>query len=101
MYKTVQHPSGRLRRAFYESLAKVFNRIEQQERGKAVDFDTSTLKSILFGPEEIEMIRLARADSIVAVGKGSTILMSRMSGEIRRLREEEKSGVVRSRLPDA
>lgn len=92
------HPAS-LRRAYFGSLAKLFDRIRLQGKGEEVDFDLQSLKTTLFGSDvEIEAIRLLRADAIVSIGRSSPKLLGKMKDEISALQTGEKSSNVRDRL---
>ena len=91
-----QPPS--VRRAIFENLAKIFDRIQQQGKGGDVDFDAVNLKSILLGVDEIESLRLLKANAILAIRKSSPKLFSNISVEIDRLKVDETSSAVRDRL---
>lgn len=88
-----------VRRAYFGSIAKLFDRIKLDAKGEAVDFDAANLKTILFGSDvEIEAIRLLRADAIVSIGKSSPSLMSKIKDDISILQAGENSSNVRDRL---
>ena len=99
---SMQYPSASVRRAFYGSLGKVFDRIGQEGKGGSVELDLTNLKTTLFGADvEIEALRLLRADAILAICKSSPTMFSKMKNEMRKLEAEEKSWVVRDRLGQA
>lgn len=95
----VKLPSARIRKASYESLGRAFRRFGQHDAGASIEFDISVLKTFLFNSEEIEALRLARADAIVAVNQCSPQLAAKMGAEIRELKQSERSPAVRDRLP--
>jgi len=92
------HPAS-VRRAYYGSLLKVFERIRLRNKGQGIDFDLTGLRTTLFGSDvEIEALRLLRADAILSIGKTSPSLTSRMQDDISALLADEKSSNVRDRL---
>lgn len=95
---SMQSPAASVRRTFYESLTKVFGRIRKEGKGDSVDFDLTDLKSVLFGSDEVEALRLTRAEAIKSIRTSSSSLMSKLSAEIFALTDKEKSAVVRDQL---
>ena len=94
----MQKQSSSVRRAFYGSLTKTFDRIRQQGKGDGIDLDANTLKIALFSPDvEVEAVRLLRADAVGAICKSSPKLASRIKGGVVALKDEEKSATVRDR----
>jgi proteasome component ECM29 len=92
------HPAS-VRRAYYGSLLKVFERIRLGNKGQDIDFDLTGLRTTLFGSDvEIEALRLLRADAILSIGKSSPRLTSKMQDDISALLADEKSSNVRDRL---
>ena len=94
------HPTN-ARRAYYISLAKVFDRIREKGRGESIDFHEVDLKSLLFRSEDIEALRLVRADALVAICNTSPALKAKLSTDISALRADEKALTVRNRLDAA
>jgi proteasome component ECM29 len=92
------HPAS-VRRAYYGSLAKVFDRIRLAGKGQSIDFDLKDLKTTMFASDvEIEALRLVRADAIVSIGKASPSVGLKMKEDILALQASEKSANVRDRL---
>ena len=92
------HPAS-VRRVYYGSLLKVFDRIRLRNKGQDIDFDLTSLKTTLFGSDvEIEALRLLRADALLSIGKSSPNLTLKMQDEISALLADEKSSNVRDRL---
>lgn len=61
----------------YGSVAKVFDRVRDSQKGDSLAFDSTYLKDILSGGDEpVEALRSARADAIRAVSETSPSLMS-------------------------
>jgi proteasome component ECM29 len=92
------HPAS-VRRAYYGSLVKLFDRIRLVGKGNSVDFDLKDLKTTIFASDvEIEALRLFRADAIVSIGKASPSVGLKMKDDILALKTSEKSANVRDRL---
>ena len=92
------HPAS-VRRAYYGSVAKVFDRIRLAGKGQEFDFDLRDLKTTLFAADvEIEALRLLRAEAVVSIGKASPSVASKMKDDILALKNSEKSSNVRDRL---
>ncbi|KAK5173412.1 proteasome component M29 [Saxophila tyrrhenica] len=91
-----------VRRALFDSVAKVFGRIREAGKGADIDMDVTSLKTILFGPNvDIEALRLLRADALLAIRKAAPGVIAKMRGEVEEIREKEVSGAVRERLGKA
>lgn len=98
---SMSYHAASVRRAYYGSLAKAFDRIRENGKGEGIDFDLKNLKMTMFGSDvEIEAIRLLRADAIISIKKSSAALASKMSDEVRELQASEKSSTVRDRLAE-
>ena len=92
------HPAS-VRRIYYGSLVKVFDRIRLAGKGQSVDFDLKHLKTTMFASDvEIEALRLLRADAIVSIGNASPSVGLKMKDDILALKNSEKSANVRDRL---
>ena len=98
---TMQSYPTNARRAFYIGLAKAFDRIREKRRGESIDLNEVDLKSLLFRSEDIEALRLVRADALVAICKTSPALKAKLSTDISALRADEKALTVRNRLDTA
>ena len=99
---SMQYQPATVLRVFYRSLVNVFDRIRQCGKGDGIDFNSTTLKSLLFGPDlGVEALRLVRADAIVAIRKASPALALKMKEDVGALEILEKSSVVRDRLAQA
>ena len=98
MVATMQSYPTNVRRALYSSLAKAFDRVREKGRGESIDFDEVDLKSLLFRSEDIEALRLVRADALVAICKTSPALRAKLSTAIAALRADEKAPTVKHRL---
>ena len=95
----MSYQAASVRRAYFRSIAKVFDRVKLAGKGGEVDFDMKSLKTILFGSDvEIEALRLHRADAIVSIGKASPSLKLKMGDDISTLQASEMSSNVRDRL---
>lgn len=78
---SLQTPPLSIRKATYESLTKVFDRVRKEGKGDSIDFDLTDLKSLLFGPDEtIEALRLGRVDAIKAIQISAPLVSSKMNG---------------------
>jgi hypothetical protein len=97
----LEFPSAKVRKASYDSIARAFRRMEDAGVGASIDFDVSSLKTLLCSSEEIEAMRLARADAIVVLQKSTPRLFAALAAEIRALRASERSPAVQDRLPAA
>ena len=91
-----------VRRALFGSIKKLFDRIHEAGQGAKLDFDVSSLKSILFSSNvDIEALRLLRADVLVAVSKASPALLLKMRSEVSDIHRGEVARTVRERLENA
>ena len=94
----MQSQPANVQRAAFGSVKRMFESMPKEE-GDRIDFDVSSLKSVLFSQDvEIEAIRLLRADAVVAICKSSPTLASKIRTEVLARMEEERSAVVRDRL---
>ena len=75
-------PLTSVRKAIYDSLTKVFDRVRKAGKGDSIDFDSTNLKILLSRPDEtIEALRLARVDAIKEINISAPLLSSKMSAE--------------------
>lgn len=95
------HPPG-LRRAYFGSLAKAFDRIREAKQGGYIDLDLESLESTMLNAElDIEALRLLRAEAIVAIGRCSPTMASKTRTRVEALTEKENSKNVRDLLSSA
>lgn len=65
-----------VRRAIYDSLRKLFDRIRNDGKGNAIDFDLAHFRVVLFDSDEtVEALRLAREDAIKAIKEATPTLL--------------------------
>ena len=70
MVTSMRTPAVSVRRAYYEGIATLFERIRKEGKGDLVEFEPKNLKSILLDTEEsIEALRAKRAEAISVVKK--------------------------------
>lgn len=77
--KPLKASPASVRRALYDSLRKLFDRIRNDGKGNAIAFDLAHLKVILFDSDEtVEALRLAREDAIKAIKETMPTLLVQM-----------------------
>ncbi len=77
----IQPAAAKLRKASYESLAKTFSRIKQQDVRHTVDFDVESLKTLLLNAEDVEALKKARGDAILAIREACPEVASKIGAE--------------------
>ncbi|KAK3670099.1 proteasome component M29 [Recurvomyces mirabilis] len=98
---SIPAPSTSIRRSIYSGLKKLFDRVEDSDRGKCISTEAAdTMRPLLFGPDPgTEALNLSRAAAIISVVKA--VPHWEVKDRIRTLVSEERSAKVRGLLQTA